>query len=74
MAAHIGIAACSAEGAALCYRTICAEGARRLGEHAHPEVSVHTPSFADYVHCLGSSWTSWLPAYSMLEASTIASP
>jgi aspartate racemase len=52
MAAHIGIAACSAEGAALCYRTICAEGARGLDGHAHPEVSIHTPSFADYVHCL----------------------
>ena len=25
MAAHIGIVACSAEGAALCYRTLCME-------------------------------------------------
>ena len=49
---HIGIVACSAEGAALCYRTICAEGAQVLGPHAHPEVSMHTPPFADYVHCL----------------------
>jgi aspartate racemase len=49
---HIGIVACSAEGASLCYRTICQEGARLLGPHAHPEVSMHTPSFADYVRCL----------------------
>src|SRR5258708_4185286 len=49
---HIGIVACSAEGAALCYRTICVEGARRLGRHAHPEVSMHTPSLAKYVACL----------------------
>ncbi len=49
---HIGIVGCSAEGAALCYRTICAEGAQRLGPHAHPEVSMHTHSLADYVHCL----------------------
>ena len=28
---HIGIAACSAEGAALCYRTICVEGPEVLG-------------------------------------------
>ena len=49
MAQHIGIVACSAEGAALCYRTICTEGAALLGAHAHPEVSMHTPSFADYV-------------------------
>jgi len=47
---HIGIAACSAEGAALCYRTICTEGAQLLGAaHAHPEVSMHTPSLADYM-------------------------
>jgi len=49
---HIGIVACSAEGAALCYKTICVEGALLLGPHAHPEVSMHTPSLADYVACL----------------------
>src|ERR1700751_534443 len=49
---HIGIVACSAEGAALCYRTICVEGAQLLGPHAHPEVSMHTHSLAAYVHCL----------------------
>ena len=52
MSQHIGIVACSAEGAALCYRTICTEGARFLGPHAHPEVSVHTPSLATYVDFL----------------------
>ncbi len=46
---HIGIVACSAEGAALCYRTICAEGAELLGPHAHPEITMHTPSFAGYM-------------------------
>src|SRR5215469_6793033 len=49
---HIGIVACSAENAALCYWTICAEGSRHLGPHAHPEVSMHTHSLADYVTCL----------------------
>lgn len=49
---HIGIVACSAAGAALCYRTICEEGAQLLGPHAHPEVSMHTPSLADYVQFL----------------------
>ena len=48
MPQHIGIVGCSAEGAALCYRTICVEGAARLGPHAHPEVSLHTHSLADY--------------------------
>lgn len=49
---HIGIVGCSAEGAALCYRTICAEAGALLGPHAHPEVSMHTPSLAAYVACL----------------------
>ena len=52
MPGHIGIVACSAEGAALCYRTICAEGAPLLGARAHPEVSMHTHSFAEYMTCI----------------------
>jgi aspartate racemase len=52
MPQHIGIVACSAEGAALCYRTICVEGPQLLGPHAHPEVSMHTHSLAEYVKCL----------------------
>ncbi len=52
MTQHIGIVACSAEGAALCYRTICNEGAALLGPHAHPEVSLHSQSLADYIACL----------------------
>jgi len=46
MPVHIGIVGGSAEGAALCYRTMCVEGAVLLGTHAHPEVSKHTPSLA----------------------------
>jgi aspartate racemase len=52
MAGHIGIVGCSAEGAALCYRTICVEGAEFFGPHGHPEVSMHTHSLADYVVAL----------------------
>jgi aspartate racemase len=46
---HIGIVACSTEGAALCYRTISLEGAQRLGRHDHPEVSLHSHSLARYM-------------------------
>jgi aspartate racemase len=49
MTQHIGIVACSAEGAALCYRTICIEGAKLMGPHDHPEVSMHTHSLAEYM-------------------------
>ena len=49
MPKHIGIVACSAEGAALCYRTICVEAADRMGRHNHPEVSMHTFPLARYM-------------------------
>jgi aspartate racemase len=52
MTLHIGIVACSAEGAALCYKTICTEGAQLLGAHAHPEVSLHTHSLESYMQCI----------------------
>ncbi len=48
MTRHIGIVAVSAEGAALCYRTICVEGSALLGPHAHPEVTMHTYPLAEY--------------------------
>jgi aspartate racemase len=46
---HIGIVACSTEGAALCYRTLSLEGAQALGAHDHPEVSLHSHSLARYM-------------------------
>ncbi len=45
---HIGIVAVSTEGAALCYRTICLEGAALLGPLAHPEISLHNFSLSAY--------------------------
>ena len=57
MSKHVGVVACSAEGAALCYRTICAEAPARMGEHLHPEVSVHTHPLAEYmVHIRTGNW------------------
>jgi len=53
VARHIGIVACSAEGAALCYTTVCTEAPELMGKkHAHPEVSMHTHPFSDYVRLL----------------------
>jgi len=49
VAQHIGIVACSVEGAALCYRTIAIEGASLMGTHDHPEVSLHNHSLAQYM-------------------------
>lgn len=49
MSGHIGIVACSSEGAALCYRTICAESERFMGAHDHLEVSMHNFPLRDYM-------------------------
>jgi aspartate racemase len=49
MTKHIGIVACSAEGAALCYRTICSEGSNLMGRYAHPEVTMHGFSLSEYM-------------------------
>jgi len=55
---HIGIVACSAEGAALCYRTICAEAPALMGRHAHPEISMHTHCLAKYMqHIERNDWS-----------------
>jgi len=52
---HIGIVASSAEGAALCYRTICVEGADLLGPYNHPEVSMHGHPFLQYKNCIDAN-------------------
>jgi aspartate racemase len=49
MTGHIGIIACSAEGASLCYQTICVEGAAVMGTHSHPEITMHTYPLHEYM-------------------------
>ena len=50
---HIGIVAGSAEGAALCYRTICLEAPAILGKYRHPRVtldgSISLGEYMDFV-------------------------
>jgi len=57
MTKHIGIVACSAEGASLCYRTICSEAPEQMGEHMHPDISMHTHPLGEYmVHIRAENW------------------
>ncbi len=69
MPKHIGIVGCSAEGAALCYRTICTEG-EALGDarYSHPEITMHTHSFADYVRCFDKD--DWAGVAELMLSST----
>src|SRR5260370_3272194 len=57
MTQHIGIVAGSAEGAALCYRTICLEAPAVMGEHSHPEITMNSVPMADYMpHIRANNW------------------
>ena len=49
MTQHIGIVAGSAEGAALCYRTICLEAPAIMGEHNHPEITMNSIPMAQHM-------------------------
>ncbi len=49
---HIGIVACSVEGAALCYRTIAQASEAYLGQYNHPKVTLHSIPMAE-----------WMPAF-----------
>lgn len=54
---HIGIVAGSAEGAALCYRTICLEAPAIMGEHNHPEITMNSALMAEHMpHILANNW------------------
>lgn len=50
MTKHIGIVAGSAEGAALCYRTICLEAPALMGEHNHPEITMSSVPLAEHMN------------------------
>lgn len=69
---HVGVVCCSAEGAALCYRTLCAEGSALLGGHAHPEITMHTPSLAKYVECLERNDLAGVAALMLASARKLA--
>lgn len=57
MPKHIGIVAGSAEGAALCYRTICMEAPVFMGEHNHPEITMNSIPLAEHMrHIRANNW------------------
>ncbi len=64
---HIGIIACSYEGAALCYKTICHEGSQLMGVHAHPEISLHTHPLNEYMKFIYAD--DWNGVASLMQSS-----
>jgi aspartate racemase len=58
---HIGIVACSAEGAALCYQTICRDALELVGKNDHPRVTLDSIPMAR-----------WLPAFDAQDYAGVA--
>src|SRR6476469_6781024 len=71
MTKHIGIVGCSAEGAALCYRTICLEAEELMGRHMHPEVTMHTIALAEYMKPIDAR-AGWAPVAELMLRSAEA--
>jgi aspartate racemase len=70
---HIGIVGVSAEGAALCYKTICLEGDRHgLGAYDHPDVTMHTHSLGKYMACIYRNDWSGVAALMLSSANVLA--
>src|SRR5882672_8888131 len=64
---HIGIVAGSAEGAALCYRTICLEAPAIMGEHNHPEITMNSMPMAQHMPPIRAN--DWQAVATLLAAS-----
>ena len=58
---HIGIVACSAEGAALCYQTICRDALAVVGKNDHPRITLDSIAMAR-----------WLPAFDAGDYANVA--
>ena len=67
MTLHIGIVAGSAEGAALCYRTICLEASAFMGEHNHPEITMNSVPLAEHMSYIRAN--NWEGLANVLAAS-----
>jgi aspartate racemase len=65
---HIGIVAGTAEGAALCYRTLCQEAESVMGRrYAHPEVTLHSFSLHRYLDAIDRD--DWAAVAAMMSQS-----
>lgn len=71
--AHIGLVAGTAEGAALCYRTLCLEAEGVMGRrHAHPEVTLHSFSLDRYLGAIDQDDWAGVAALMSQSASKLA--
>jgi aspartate racemase len=72
MAGHVGIVACSAEGAALCYRTICQEALPLMGEHNHPRITLDSIPMARHMEFITKDDWRGVAQLMLVSARTLA--
>jgi aspartate racemase len=72
MSKHIGIVAGSAEGAALCYRTICMEAPTLMGEHNHPEITMSSVPLAEHMKYVRANDWQGLAAVLLVSTQKVA--
>jgi aspartate racemase len=58
---HVGLVACSAEGAALCYRELCRRGHELVAPHDHPRITMDSIPLAR-----------WMPAFERGDRDAVA--
>lgn len=68
---HIGIVAGTAEGAALCYRTLCLEGEKVMGRYMHPEITLHSLPLRHYLEAVDQDDWSGVAALLSQSAATL---
>ena len=69
---HLGIVAGTADGAALCYRTLCHEAERLTGGHAYPEITMHALPLEAYLASIDAGDWSGVAALMSRSASVLA--
>jgi aspartate racemase len=69
---HIGIVACSAEGAALCYRTIAQSAEQYLGDHNHPRVTLDSIAMAEWVPAFNAGDYRAVGEFMLVSAQVVA--
>ena len=69
---HVGIVAATADGAALCYRTLCHEAERVLGRHAYPEITMHALPLEAYLASIDADDWASVAALMSRSASVLA--
>ena len=69
---HLGIVAGTADGAALCYRTLCHEAERLTGGRAYPEITMHALPLEAYLASIDAGDWSGVATLMSRSASLLA--